>query len=173
MTWQNFYLTCFLAGMLLTAASFVFRGHLHLPLHLHLPHFNMQSVVIFVTWFGAAGYLMTHYSSAAGMALLAATLVGLVGGTLMYVYLARILSAQEEPLLTADFDMTLYHAAASGRLTKVDSASDPKDHGDEQIGFGRSKTELHQVCLARGLNPAEFVVRWVDRGADDDADLAF
>jgi len=105
-TWQNFYLTCFLAGMLLTAASFVFRGHLHLPLHLHLPHFNMQSVVIFVTWFGAAGYLMTHYSSAAGMALLAATLVGLVGGTLMYVYLARILSAQEEPLFTADFDMT-------------------------------------------------------------------
>ena len=115
MTWESFYLTCFLAGLLLTVVAFVFGGHLHLhvPFHihvgsLHLPApFNATSVVIFVTWFGATGYLVTHYnSSAAGIALLASTAVGLIGGALMYVYLVRVLSMREEPLLDSDFDMT-------------------------------------------------------------------
>jgi hypothetical protein len=44
-------------------------------------------------------------------------------------------------------------------------------HGDERIGFGKSQTKLYQVCIARGLKPDEFVVRWVDEDADDD--LAF
>jgi membrane protein implicated in regulation of membrane protease activity len=113
--WENFYLTCFLAGMLLTFVSFVFGGHLHLhvPLHLHVGNlhlpapFNAASIVIFVTWFGATGYLVTHYhSDTAGIALLASTLIGLIGGALTYFYLARVLSDREEPLLHADFDMT-------------------------------------------------------------------
>jgi len=98
-----------------TAISFMFGGHLHLhvPLHIHfgtfhLPApFNATSVVIFITWFGASGYLVTHYNSnGAGIALLISTFVGLVGGGLMYIYLARVLSMQEQPLTDADFDMT-------------------------------------------------------------------
>lgn len=115
MNWETVYLTCFLAGMLLTVLAFVFGGHLHmhLPLHIHLGSFhlpapfNMTSLVIFVTWFGAAGYIATHYnSSAAGIALVIATGVGLVGGGLMYAYLVRVLSMREEPLVDSDFDMT-------------------------------------------------------------------
>ena len=107
MNWETFYLTCFLFGLLLTLTSLLLGGHLHLPLHLHLPHLNMQSVVIFVTWFGATGYLVTHYnSSTAGVALLAATFVGLAGGALMYLFLARVLVGHEQPLLDADFEMT-------------------------------------------------------------------
>ncbi|HEY8130470.1 MAG TPA: hypothetical protein VII12_01150 [Thermoanaerobaculia bacterium] len=125
MNWETFYLTCFLAGLLLTVVSFVFGAHLHLhlPMHLHfsglhLPHvtahpgadsvspLNLTSIVVFVTWFGATGYLMTHYqSSAAGIALLAATFVGLAGGALMYLFLARVLIAHEQPLVDADFEM--------------------------------------------------------------------
>jgi len=122
--WETLYLTCFLAGLLLTVVSFVFGGHLHLhlPVHLHfsghVPHlstqsangispFNLTTMVIFVTWFGATGYLVTHYdSSAAGIALLASTGVGLAGGALMYFFLARVLVAHEQPLLDCDFDMT-------------------------------------------------------------------
>lgn len=36
-------------------------------------------------------------------------------------------------------------------------------HGDEQIGFGRTETELYQECLRRGLNRDEFYIdrlRW-------------
>jgi hypothetical protein len=46
-------------------------------------------------------------------------------------------------------------------------------HGDEQIGFGKSQTELYQVCFARGLKRGDFFVGWVDVEADDDSDLAF
>jgi membrane protein implicated in regulation of membrane protease activity len=125
MNWETFYLTCFLAGLLLTVVSFVFGAHLHLhlPMHLHftglhLPHvtahtgadsvspLNLTSMVVFVTWFGATGYLVTHYkSSAAGIALLAATFVGLAGGALMYLFLARVLIGHEQPLVDADFEM--------------------------------------------------------------------
>ena len=35
-------------------------------------------------------------------------------------------------------------------------------HGDEQIGFGATKTELYQNCLRRGLKRDEFLVRSVE-----------
>ena len=119
MTWENVYLTCFLSGLFLTAVSFVFGAHLHLPLHLHLPGvhglhtdgpasspFNVTTILVFITWFGACGYVVTHYnSSAAGLALVASTGAGVVGAGAMYFYLARVLSAQEQPLTDADFDM--------------------------------------------------------------------
>ena len=81
MTWESFYLTCFFAGLLLTIVSFVFGGGLHfhvnLPGHMfnfnvghaHAPHsnsaspFNIASLMMFLTWFGAAGYIGTHYKS--------------------------------------------------------------------------------------------------------------
>ena len=31
-------------------------------------------------------------------------------------------------------------------------------HGDERIGFGKTKTELYQLCLGRGLQHGEFYV---------------
>lgn len=93
MTWENFYLTCFFVGLILSALSF-FSGafHLHLPTKFHLPHalqhggvgrlgtlkpgscaqsgtasdipfFNMSSTMAFLCWFGGMGYLLTHYSS--------------------------------------------------------------------------------------------------------------
>lgn len=123
MTWESFYLTCFLTGLLMTLVSFVFGAHLHLPVHLHfdgfhVPHLsghahadgvsalNLTNIMVFVTWFGAAGYLVTRYnSSVAGVALLASTAAGLSGGALMYLFLARVLTAHEQPLTDADFDM--------------------------------------------------------------------
>jgi hypothetical protein len=38
-------------------------------------------------------------------------------------------------------------------------------HGDDCLGFGRSKTELFQQCLRRGLRQHEFVVRFVSDAA--------
>ena len=31
-------------------------------------------------------------------------------------------------------------------------------HGDAQLGFAKTRTELYQECLRRGLNPEEFLV---------------
>jgi hypothetical protein len=31
-------------------------------------------------------------------------------------------------------------------------------HGDEQLGFAKTRAELYQACLGRGLNREEFLV---------------
>ena len=124
MTWESFYLVCFLAGLMLTFVSLIFGSHLHLPLHIdlpsgfHLPHvsvhhvgdgvspINMATLMMFLTWFGGTGYLLTRYQSAvATIALLIALVVGFIGGAFMYVFMAKVLMAHERPLVAADFDM--------------------------------------------------------------------
>jgi hypothetical protein len=82
MNWESIYLTCFITGLLLTAVSFIFGTHFHLPVHLHLPSgvhlpavhghhgeasspLNLTVLLMFLTWFGGAGYLMTHSQNAA------------------------------------------------------------------------------------------------------------
>jgi hypothetical protein len=31
-------------------------------------------------------------------------------------------------------------------------------HGDERVGFGRTQTDLYQVCIGRGLRDDEFYI---------------
>jgi hypothetical protein len=38
-------------------------------------------------------------------------------------------------------------------------------HGDERIGFARSKTELYERCLRRGFKEDEFIVLFADHAA--------
>jgi membrane protein implicated in regulation of membrane protease activity len=117
-TWESFYLICFLAGLMLTFASLFFGGHLHLPLHVHLPHvsthhggnngspLNVATLTLFLTWFGGSGYLLTHYRSAAAtLALLIALVAGFAGGSLSYLFMARFLLGNERPLRASDFNM--------------------------------------------------------------------
>lgn len=125
MTWESFYLGCFVVGLSLTFVSLAFGSHLHLPVHVHLPHgfhlphvsthhggdtgispFNMATLTMFLTWFGGTGYLLTHYHSAATMlALLISIAVGSAGGSFMYLFMSRVLMANERPLRASDFDM--------------------------------------------------------------------
>jgi hypothetical protein len=54
----------------------------------------------------------------------------------------------------ADFDMILYHASANGRLSKVDSASNAKDHGDEQLAH-RSRSGGTYLVKIFGVGSAQ------------------
>jgi membrane protein implicated in regulation of membrane protease activity len=134
MTWESFYLVCFLLGLLLSALSLVggmghFGGHVahlpHLPAGGHLPHlphaghlpqgrvpaaqgsasvpwWNAFSMMVFLCWFGATGYLLTRYGGfVAGVVLLLAGVCGLAGGAIVFFFLARVLLPHEREL-TAD-----------------------------------------------------------------------
>src|SRR6516225_8114664 len=91
MNWETFYFVCFLVGLFLSAFSLLggmghfgadfhvpHLGHIgHVPHGVHAPHgaggsahggasvpwWNTFSLMVFLCWFGAAGYLLTRFGS--------------------------------------------------------------------------------------------------------------
>jgi membrane protein implicated in regulation of membrane protease activity len=61
---------------------------------------NLSTLMLFLTWFGATGYaLRVYYGAVAATSLLAASVVGLVGATLVWALLAKVLwRGQTAPL---------------------------------------------------------------------------
>ena len=170
MNWESIYLTCFITGLLLTAASFVFGSHFHLPVHLHLPAglhlpaihgharadgpspLNLTVLLMFLTWFGGAGYLMTHsHNSSAAVALPVAGAAGLTGGTLMYLFMARVFMANEHPLRDEDFEMV-------GVIGRV-SSSIREETGTGELIYTQQGTR--RSCGARSDDG-----RAIERGAE-------
>jgi hypothetical protein len=41
-------------------------------------------------------------------------------------------------------------------------------NGERQLGIARTETELYRKCLAMGLRPDEFVVRYIDHQMPDE-----
>ena len=164
MNWESFYLTCFLFGMLLPVASLIFGTHVHLPIHLphalHLAHghhgdgtspFNLTTILMFLTWFGATGYLMTRYrSGAVGVVFTMAVVVGFIGGALMYLFMARVLIANERPLRADDFEMV-------GVLGHVSSTI--REEGTGEVIYAQQGTR--RSCGARSEDG-----RPIERGAE-------
>lgn len=168
MNWETIYLTCFLVGLLLTVASLVF-GSMHV--HFHVPHgldffdvhvggahgtsgksaFSLSSILMFLTWFGGTGYVMTRYRSATvGVAFTAAIAIGFVGGALMYLYMARVFIANEKPLREADYEM-------SGVLGRISSPI--RDQGTGELIYTQEGTR--RSCGARSEDG-----RAIERGAE-------
>src|SRR5215470_6636357 len=105
MTWSDFYLLCFLVGFSLSVLSFLAGAvHIHLPFHLghhwggghgglragfkggaHISWFNASTVMAFLAWFGATGYLLTRYSNlVAFVCLTIAAIAGLFAGWIIF-----------------------------------------------------------------------------------------
>jgi len=127
MTWADFYLICFALGFAFSLLSFVLGG-----LHWHLPHslgghaghagaghavhahgargahgvFNPVTIAAFLAWFGGTGYLLSRFSAVwFGLGLLIAIASGGIGAGIIYLFLSKVLSAENENLDPADFEM--------------------------------------------------------------------
>ena len=101
-----------------------FGGHIHLPhaphipTHVHIPHgvpqaghvphgattgggsgstvpwWNAFSIMVFLCWFGASGYLLTRYGGfVAGVVLVLAGICGVAGGAIIFLFLTRVMLA--------------------------------------------------------------------------------
>jgi len=126
MNWELFYLICFVVGFAFSVISFLsgmMHSHVHLPKHFHLGHgaahgagharggahfsfFNPLTLAAFLTWFGGAGYLLVHLRHIwvyAGLAL--ASLSGLVAAAFVFLFVAKVLMANEHELDPLDYDM--------------------------------------------------------------------
>lgn len=136
----NFYLAVFIIGFALTMISFVmgFAGHSfgHLGDGAHggdaghgadageargahgashgIPLLNFGTLTAFMTWFGGIGFLLTAYSQVVGVATVVLAIVGgLIGGGIIFVFMAKVLAPDQIPLDPAD-----YHLPGTlGRIT--------------------------------------------------------
>jgi hypothetical protein len=197
MTWESFYLICFVVGLALSAISLLggmghIGGHIHLPhlphaTHLptvahvphapHLPHagstaqaggglgqgaatvpwWNAFSILVFLCWFGAAGYLLTRYGGfVAGVVLALAGLCGVAGGAIVFLFLAKVLLPHEREL-TAD------ETAVTGVVGRVSAAIRAEGTGEivyEQLGARRSAPARSEDGRAISKQEEVFVVRY-------------
>jgi hypothetical protein len=182
MTWELFYLVCFILGLLLCVISLFTGGHTHGGhfhfgghTHLHLPHgakvghthasngvsaFNGFTITAFLCWFGGVGYLLrTHSGFFAPFVLLLSTLSGIAGGALIFWFLAAVLLPRER-VLTAE------ETAITGVVGRVTGSLLPDRTGEiiyTQLGARKSSPARSEdgSAIERG---SEVVVLRYERG---------
>jgi hypothetical protein len=81
------------------------NGAAHAHAHAVSP-INPPTLAAFLAWFGGTGYLLTRYSSVwTFTALGLATISGLVGGGILFVFLSKVLYSPDENMDPADYVM--------------------------------------------------------------------
>ena len=199
MNWESFYLICFLVGLSLSVLSLLggmghFGGHVHLPHAGHVPHvphihaghvahgvggadvpwWNAFSILIFLCWFGAAGYLLTRYGSfVGGVVLVLAAICGLAGGAIIFLFLTKVLLPHERELTADETDVV----GAVGRVSSAIRAGGTGEIVYQQMGavrsaFARSDDgepiqKQEEVYVIRYEKGVAYVRRWDDQGAND------
>jgi membrane protein implicated in regulation of membrane protease activity len=80
--------------------------------------FNLSTIMIFVTWFGAAGYILHRYTGLwGGLILGIATAAGFIGGALMYIFIIRFLyRATTPPLHERDYELAGHTATVTSTI---------------------------------------------------------
>jgi hypothetical protein len=129
--WNTLYLTCFVSGLVLSVVAFITgTAHLHVG-HFHFGHghglagkggahhslgfLNGFTLMAFLTWFGAAGYLLNRYGLFAAPFILGfAILGGLAGATIIWLFFSKVMMKAERTLEAADTEIV-------GVLGKVSS----------------------------------------------------
>jgi hypothetical protein len=154
------------------------HGHFgHLPHPMHVPHgagaahsaagrgsatstvpwWNAFSIMIFLCWFGAAGYLLTRYGSfVAAVVLLLALLSGLVGGAIIFLFLVKVLLPHDRELTADETDVV----GAVGRLSAPIRAGGTGEMVYEQLGAVRSAPARAENGEAIQKQEEVFVVRY-------------
>ena len=198
MTWEMFYLICFLVGLLLSIVSLFgvmgrFGAAVHVP-HaghlLHIPHaahlsrargvrttaaqgfgsvpwWNTFSVMIFLCWFGATGYLLSRHSGLVAMlVLLLALLCGVAGGAIVFLFLTKVMMPHEHELSADETEVV-------GAVGTVTCAIRPGGTGEivyEQLGSrcsaparsddGAAIEKQEEVYVVRYEKGIAYVRRW-------------
>lgn len=80
-----------------------------------IPWLNFGTISAFLAWFGGAGYLATHYYHALLLTAFGISLgSGLVGASVVFFFLAKVLMGRPEHLDPADFEMVGVLGTVSG-----------------------------------------------------------
>jgi membrane protein implicated in regulation of membrane protease activity len=68
--------------------------------------FNFITLTAFLAWFGGTGFLITRFSSIwSALGLVIAAAAGLVGASIVFLFMTRVLNHPEENMDAADYEM--------------------------------------------------------------------
>jgi membrane protein implicated in regulation of membrane protease activity len=183
--WETFYMICFLAGLMLSAVSLLGgMGHFGGHVHLHLPHaghvpqggvgashpasgagrgsanvpwWNAFSLMIFLCWFGAAGFLLARYGGfVAGVVVVLAVVCGVAGGALVFVFLTRVLMPRDRELTADETDVV----GVVGHISSPIRAGGTGEIVYEQLGALRSAPACAEDGGSMQKQEEVFVVRY-------------
>jgi len=175
MSWADFYLICFIVGFTLSFIS-AFGGFLALPHghhgHIHFGHghaastgagispFNFSSLTAFLAWFGGVGYLLTKFSGVwLWLVFLLAIVAGLLGAAIVFLFVVKVLLANEKPMDAADDEMV----GVFGHLTSA-----IREGGIGEMSFSRRGGRRSAAARSDDGTPiekgADVVVMRYDKG---------
>jgi hypothetical protein len=122
--------------------------------------FNFVTFTAFLAWFGGTGYLLTRYSSVwflMGLGIAIAS--GLVGGGIVFLFLSKVLTSEEENMDPADYEMV----GVLGRTSISIRAGGTGEIIYSQAGTRRTCGARSEdgTAIAKGV---EVVVTRYDRG---------
>lgn len=134
-----------------------------------VPWWNAFSIMIFLCWFGAAGYLLTRYGSFVALVVLVlAAVCGFTGGAIVFLFLTRVLMPHDRELTAEETDVV----GAVGRVSSAIRAGGIGELVYEQLGARRSaparaedgkaiqkEEEVYVVRYEKGI---AYVQRWED-----------
>jgi membrane protein implicated in regulation of membrane protease activity len=106
--------------------------------------FNFITLTAFLAWFGGTGFLITRFSSIwFALGLVIAMAAGLVGASIVFLFLTRALISSEENMDAADYDMV-------GVLGRISMPIRP--NGTGEIIYSQAGTR--RTCGARSEDGA-------------------
>ena len=113
--------------------------------------------MIFLCWFGAAGYLLTRYGGfVAGVVLVLAAVCGVAGGAIVFFFLAKVLLPHEHELTADETDVV----GVVGRVSAPIRAGGIGEIVYEQLGARRSAPARSEDGVAIQKQEEVFVVRY-------------
>lgn len=122
-----------------------------------VPWWNAFSIMIFLCWFGAAGYLLTKYGSfVAGIVVVLAVLCGLAGGAIIFMFLTKVLMPHER-------ELTAYETDVVGVVGRVSSPIRSGGVGEivyQQMGATRSAIARSDDGTGIGKEEEVYVIRY-------------
>jgi hypothetical protein len=122
-----------------------------------IPWWNAFSIMIFLSWFGAAGYLLTRYGTlVTSVVFVLAALCGLAGGALIFWFLTKVMMPHDRAL-------TAEETAVTGVIGHVSATIRAGGTGEilyQQMGARRSVPARAETGDAIAHGEEVFVVRY-------------
>jgi membrane protein implicated in regulation of membrane protease activity len=132
-----------------------------------MPFFNFATITAFLAWFGGSGYLLTRYSTLmVSLIMLIAVLIGLVGSTIVFWFVAKLLMKHDRELDPADYERVgvLGHISSpirqGGTGEMIFSQEGTRQTCGARSEAGEALTKGTEVIITRYEHGIAYVRRW-------------